>query len=442
MTPVGSATLPGAAIYTPVADSRQLPQAAEKPGPEHRQQHSTNRGLQVFRAEMVQRLVKEFASLDMVASGAVARAEPGGSQQVAGQVLGMAKFALDFEGGSRASLIMRMRQTMQLAAISTRELVPAADDIGDVDAATQSIDEGLAELESTGERQITASLTTVDTLRKQRTSLRIRTQEGDFVKIDLKRIDAMSATDVAIDDGENGLTYTEVQVSSKSKLMLRVEGDLNEAELTAIRDVFAQAEELAETYFAGDIEAALDVVAGFDFDAEQIAGVSLRFRAFEASSVSQALIQTRLPAIVGDQPATPAIDQPAAAADTPVAANSPVPAEPPPATLQPVPPPETDSDAGSPASGPASPVVTLLDFFAQLRDFLDGLAARLDPVPLPEPPDSSTKFEFTRPVKLDVLKAAFIELAPPAYADDPASTVDRLTEVASARLDNANSAST
>ncbi|MDH3747548.1 MAG: hypothetical protein OER97_05030, partial [Gammaproteobacteria bacterium] len=157
------------------------------------------------------------------------------SDDVASEALGSAKQLVDEAPTTAAKSLITFRAKVHEAASYVRQTVGAQDDVAEVDDALAKVDEGLDAFdeEVAANRESSASVLAVDTRSKQRSTIRIRTQEGDIVKFDLRRVDELSASDVAVSNGDDFASVTEVEVSSRSRLMLRIKGDLNDSELAA-----------------------------------------------------------------------------------------------------------------------------------------------------------------------------------------------------------------
>jgi hypothetical protein len=217
---------------------------------------------------------------------------------VADEVLGAAKQVVAAAPTSAAESLTSLQSAVVETTGYVRETVGAVtDDVDDIDIATAKIDEGLDELsnEVANYRESTAAVLAVDTSTRERSTIQIRTQEGDFVKLYLRRVDNMSATDISYSDGEMSFTSTEVALSSRSRTMLQVKGDLNEAETAAIQNVFAQAEVIADEFFGGDVGAAFNSMQNTQFDTEQLARVDLRFRRQEITSGTYVRVAAAVP---------------------------------------------------------------------------------------------------------------------------------------------------
>lgn len=214
------------------------------------------------------------------------------ASEVAAETLNAAKKLVLHSSADAGSTLVSLKSRVEEAAIAAREIVGGSDDLGDVEDAVQLVNEGLDELEAEAAQtfQSSASVLAVETELRQRSTIRIRTQEGDIVKLDLRRMESFSAIDVMV-NGEGGTaSTTQIEVSSGSRLSFSVNGDLNEAELAAIQNIFAQAEAIADEFFAGDLGAAFDLASGLEYDTEQLARVSMRFREKQVSEVVYAAI--------------------------------------------------------------------------------------------------------------------------------------------------------
>lgn len=351
---------------------------------------------------------------------------PATTDDVADETLGAAKQIVAESPSTAAKSLISFRARVEQAATYVREVIGSDDGAEEIDDVVAKVGEGLDELENdvANYRESSASVLSVDTRSKQRSTIQIRTQEGDIVRFSLKRVDSMSATDVAYADGEMSVTSTEVSVSSRSRMMMSVEGDLNEAELAAIQNVFAQAEMIADEFFEGDIGAAFNVAQGFEFDTEQLARVNMRFRMREATNIAYAETVRAIPASpVG----TPVITPPRVEVPIDVVA------EPEPVAQLEVPDavPEVKAAEQSEAETAVSPMDT-----SALENFLDALGVFLRSVGegfVKADAESSFRYHYSETFKLEMLKAVLHTVAPPdgLNAEDNASRlIDGISEPA------------
>lgn len=214
--------------------------------------------------------------------------EPATPDDVAAEALGVAGQLVAESPTRAAESLISFRTKVHETAAYVRATVGEHDD--DVDHALLRVDEGLDALEDqvSTNRESSASVLAVDTRTRQRSTIQIRTQEGDVVRLSLKTRDSLSATDVSATVGNTTVTSTGIEVSSRSRMMLKVEGDLNEAEFAAIQNVFAQAERIADEFFDGDLARAFSLAEGFEFDTAELARVNMRFKLTQESSISYA----------------------------------------------------------------------------------------------------------------------------------------------------------
>ncbi len=360
---------------------------------------------------------------------------PATADDVADEALGAAKQIVAESPSTAAQSLVALKARVEQAATYAREAVSGEDD--DIDDIVEKLEEGLGELEDevANYRESSASVLAIDTRSRQRSTIQIRTQEGDVVKFSLKRVDSMSAKDFAYIDGESSFTATEVSVSSRSRMMMSVEGDLNEAELAAIQNVFAQAEMIADEFFEGDVGAAFNVAQGFEFDTEQLARVNMRFKMREATNVAYAETVRAIPAPPVEAPviAPPVVEAPVIAPPI-VEAPSKEFADIDPVLL-PVAPdneaPEVMAAEQPEAGTAASPLDT-----SALENFLDALGAFLRSVGEGFAKDDSGlgfRYHYSESFKLEMLKAVLHTVAP-VESTDAADNAGRLIDVANEPL--------
>lgn len=177
--------------------------------------------------------------------------------------------------------------------------------------------------------------------RSEGTSLFIKTQEGDLVKLKISSRESMSMAATLTQNEDGTVSSVTRQSSSSLRVSFEVEGDLNEEERAAINEVIEQASALAGKFFNDDVAGAFAAAQNLNVDASQLATVGLRMSlreemTYTAKGLPQSAGVTPLPA-----PATTA--PPAAPAPTPAAAPS----------TETLPAPAATTSA--PVSAPASP---------------------------------------------------------------------------------------
>ena len=170
----------------------------------------------------------------------------------------------------------------------------------------QRITEGLHDLrkEIFGEQSVTESLS-ASSSELQAGSLTIETKEGDKVNISFESIRSMAVQFQQLRDqqknaDENGETSpqpaeTETSRSSEFNVVLAaskrfefsVEGDLNEDELTAIADLVAKTADLADEFFAGDIDKAFEKALSIGFDEQSLTSFALQLTQTQQTQVTR-----------------------------------------------------------------------------------------------------------------------------------------------------------
>ncbi len=110
------------------------------------------------------------------------------------------------------------------------------------------------------------------------------TQEGDKVTIQAMSQSSSMAMSYMEQSSDHSLSYYESQESSRSGYAFSVEGDLNEAEMTAIEDLMAQVNNLADEFYEGDLGTAFNMAMDLSSDKDQIAQFSLNLRQSQVSS--------------------------------------------------------------------------------------------------------------------------------------------------------------
>ena len=392
----------------------------------HHGEHGRGRALGVFRQELQLSLKAQFHAKFRAPQPDYAQLQqPATPDDVAAEALGIARQLVAESPTQAAKSLITFRAKVHETVSYVRATVGDHDD--NVDQAVARVDEGLDALDDdvANNRESSASVLAVDTSTRQRSTIQIRTQEGDVVKLSLRRMDSLSATDVSATDGNTTTTSTEVEISSRSRMMLKVEGDLNESELAAIQNVFAQAERIADEFFDGDLAAAFSLAEGFEFDTEQLARVNMRFKMTQESNVSYA--ESVRPVIAAPVSTPEPVAVAAPLPDVPAVGIAP---EPVPVLAEAnVVAPTAEEDAGPVALLNTS---ALSNFFESLGTFLRSVGEGFET----GSSNASFSFHYSESFKLELLKAVIHTVAPDdsgEAAANAASLIDGLgdTEVRS-----------
>ena len=124
-------------------------------------------------------------------------------------------------------------------------------------------------------------------------NLQLTTKEGDKVQVDFRQLYAEYQSYTEFKGAQQvpeGVTYFSSKElleanTFESHLGFSVEGDLNDEELKAIFDVFAKVDELANSFFGGDIEKAFQKAIELEVDFSQIGSLSLNLTQTEMKAV-------------------------------------------------------------------------------------------------------------------------------------------------------------
>ena len=398
----------------------------------HVDRYRRGRALGVFRQEMQAAVRTRFRAKIAVSQAGYAR-PPATADDVAAETLGTAKQVAAESPLNAARALISFRAKVHETASYVRETVGAREDAAEVDDAVAKIDDGLDALDrqAAANRESATSILNVDSRSKQRSTIRIRTQEGDVVKLSISRRGRIEASDTAVSNAAGSRSATEIEVSSRSRMTLKVDGDLNDAEMTAIRDVLAQAEDIAGQFFNGDIGAAFALASNIEFDAGQLSRVRMGFRSFQSSEISYRETVTAgpvaAPAIVRGE-AVPVDSTPAASGAQPPAASVAEAIE----QSEPLPPTadETPADSAVPVEtgAPSTESSTLdssalADFFGLLSDFLRSVGNGIGDASA----GTSIRFHYSESFKLTLLKSVMQTMAPEESgqaADNAAAVID------------------
>ncbi len=237
---------------------------------------------------------------------------------------------------------------------------------------------------------VSASAMGAQIINKQRGELQIHTQDGDVVTLKFSSKVGVRIEGEQISDGSSTLSNTSLEMHSRSKTRMSVEGDLSDAELAAINNLVGKVDDLTSEFFNGDMESVLAQAMSLSYDTSVLADYSL-----DLSLKQSVRAYTYAVAWVPLQPADPVPEQPAAApAPTEVAAEA-TPTEP------------ATTSATPPADSTGSPTQRMADFVAKVRSSFRMTAT-----------DTSLGMSYELKVKL--LISSIADSAPAEQAPDSA----------------------
>ncbi len=355
-----------------------------------------------------------------------ANAEATGPEDVANEALGVARRVVAQSPTTAMKSLVAIRSRVEESAGFAREAIGGEEDFNDVRETLARIGAGLADLEAEAVaiREASSSILDVDMSTRQRSKITIRTQEGDVVKLSLKREDAISASTSQETDGDSLVSNTEIEFSSRSRMLLSVRGDLNEAELSAVQAVIEQAQKIADAFFGGDIGAAFNSAQGMEFDSDQLASVDMRFRMRQVTNVTYSETTRARPVlseiptpVIGETP-VPAVESKAGPESAPTSApvvSKPVSMAIPVKDL-PVPGQNISSDIVSPSRDSISAFIEMIGSF--LRSANEGFDTGVG--------NTSINYRYSQSFKLQILQAVIHAVAPDDAGDAGSNAVEAI----------------
>lgn len=372
-------------------------------------------GIQLFRQEMLQTLRIRFQhAFRLTANPAESYRNSESPADVAAEILTAVRGVTENSADSPSDTLGQIRESVEKAANIGQEIVTSDEDSEALRETEREILRGLDAIEN--QIATSASAFSLQASVKQRSIIQIRTQEGDIVRFELRQAERLSVTDMAVENRSGSVSLTEIAISSRSRFVLTVDGNLNDAELTAIKNVFAQAEKLAEQFFAGDLNAAFEIAAALEFDSEQLARISIKFRSQQSISTSQTILQsTPIVAGIEDSAVNP-VGSISTASPTPVirGVSESRPAE------------EIVEDSPA-ATGVTAGLASLLDYLKLVADYLEDRAA--DPLPQLQT-QSRVRFDITESLRLEILRTVMTGMTPAEAKGDSSGHGDIIKQLA------------
>lgn len=144
-----------------------------------------------------------------------------------------------------------------------------------------------ADTESLAKSTLAASQ--YDYARANSFSFSLKTADGDTVTIDASASQAMSLSAAYSSDSE-GVEQAAFSLSQSQSdaFSLSVTGELDEGELKAINDLLGQVNDLADDFFAGDLDEAFNAALELGYDSSEITSYSLNLTQVEVQRMSTA----------------------------------------------------------------------------------------------------------------------------------------------------------
>lgn len=208
------------------------------------------------------------------------------------------------EGASEERIAERLEAAREGIAKGYGEARSILEDLGrldeslaaDIDKGEALIAEGLKQIEAGEKPDLLApkvperddapqsaaptGFTLAGTRSSQSLSLEVVTRDGDKVTVNFRQKEG------GISLTTPGMSLTASAFSSRFDM--KVEGNLDEGELNALQTLFDDVGKLSETFYGGDLGAALEEAMQLGFDGNELASMSLELRQRSFSSVSRA----------------------------------------------------------------------------------------------------------------------------------------------------------
>jgi hypothetical protein len=147
----------------------------------------------------------------------------------------------------------------------------------------------------------------VDYGRLDRFSFELRTLDGDKVSINASNMSVFAGQLEGASEG--GDAQVIAGMKETSEFSFDVEGELDEAEMTAIEDLLDQIMTLADEFYNGDIDEAFEIAMEMGYDQNEIASYSLKLRQTEQFSATAAYQSLAPVNEVADTPGTDALSR-------------------------------------------------------------------------------------------------------------------------------------
>jgi len=161
------------------------------------------------------------------------------------------------------------------------------------DAGTPTGDEPTPNVPAPAPGSFEARSTDVQFERSRSFQMEVVTQEGDRVTIQVNSGQSFSSNQFSYSSDEAIIDSFEADFSSFDNLSFSVEGDLNESELAALNDLFSQVNDVAATFYGGDVEQAFNQAMDVGMDPEQLASFAVNINQAESISVRDTYVSVQ-----------------------------------------------------------------------------------------------------------------------------------------------------
>ena len=222
------------------------------------------------------------------------------AEEVANNVLGMVQNSLKQAAADGAD--QEQLQSMREQAISgieqgTREAKEYLQSMGMLDdsveeginSVTELLSQGLQpDLENNNDQAV-GGTRLIDLAHRFEQSaeasfeLQVRTQDGDQVTLKFSQVESEQGFLAYRQTADSEELITSHSLMSGSRFEMTVEGELDEEELTAIKEFTQNIQQVSENFFDGNVQAAFEQGMQLGFDPEQISGFALELEYSQSS---------------------------------------------------------------------------------------------------------------------------------------------------------------
>lgn len=121
-------------------------------------------------------------------------------------------------------------------------------------------------------------------------AMEVTTQDGDVVKINVSSARDFAALVANFENDDVSAEGFDATISGEDNFSFTVEGELDEGEMSALTDLFAQVNDVAETFYGGNVEAAFEQALAVGYDQNELAGFAANMTQTQTVAVTQAYV--------------------------------------------------------------------------------------------------------------------------------------------------------
>lgn len=119
-------------------------------------------------------------------------------------------------------------------------------------------------------------------------AMEVTTRDGDVVKINVSSARSFAAAMTSFkSDGADASGFA-AQISGEDNFSFSVDGNLDEGEMKALSDLFSQVNDVAGTFYGGDVEAAFQQALSVGYDQNELAGFAANMTQTQTVVATQA----------------------------------------------------------------------------------------------------------------------------------------------------------